>query len=552
MELVFGNKVICQFQLNKRIKLCSTELGTEPYFNAKDSTVDYPNLLLDESQTEEHETMLHFHWMAKVVHLHADVVNFARQRSASGSQERERDQILRALQQRVEETGTFMMSVIKPTSSSFSSSFLLMLLHLSTILLHRPHAVGNEASVSQERCTDSASAITHLVGNLLRSGGLECMYYPIRGIQYTIHCLSAAMTIHQCLSGIQGHQEAFEKSYALMQQLLTCTPAVEIASRSQPQAAIPADVPPSFYNHPSSSQSSPILASSDTSRNTSNSKSRRSSLVSSGKRRVRTASHLDAALGGGGGGGGGGVGNSDVTNPTTGGGGAGAFPTPGTTRLRSMASKNRLSMPVMGFHQQGQHQQYMVSYPQTPSPTATTFQSMAAADMYSQFGGAPPMMASSSNPSPFYKQALRSCSAAVAAQQQLNYPRLPEGPTPTTSTPNQHHHHHHHQQQQQHQHQQPYMNRVSANHRRHTISGSYQIDLQQQFTDQQQQQPYQAPPPPPSLSQQQAYTHDIDMMNLSQEQDMAMALADNPMEPNIHQDAQSESMMDLLLNNSLQ
>lgn len=96
------------------------------------------------------------------------------------------------------------------------------------------------------------------------------------------------------------------------------------------------------------------------------------------------------------------------------------------------------------------------------------------------------------------------------------------------------------------------MNRVSANHRRHTISGSYQIDLQQQFTDQQQQQPYQAPPPPPSLSQQQAYTHDIDMMNLSQEQDMAMALADNPMEPNIHQDAQSESMMDLLLNNSLQ
>ncbi|KAG2224228.1 hypothetical protein INT45_000257, partial [Circinella minor] len=250
--------------------LMSTELGTEPHFKDSECTTDFPTILGDEAQTEEREVLLHFHWMAKLVHLHGGILYFARQRymgnssnnqsirSSSGSSgscrsmtKKAHDDFtasttpytFRSLQQKVDEMSTSLTGVLKSSTAhqsigSYTSSFQYMLLHLSTILLHRPYALDHESSVSAERCTDSASTITHLAETLLNTGGVEILYYPIRGIQHTIHCLSAAITVHKCLAGIQGHQEACKKSLTVMNKLLESTPAAEVDLNWTPEPLI--------------------------------------------------------------------------------------------------------------------------------------------------------------------------------------------------------------------------------------------------------------------------------------------------------------------------
>ncbi|KAI7887514.1 hypothetical protein K492DRAFT_1660 [Lichtheimia hyalospora FSU 10163] len=526
--------------------MMSTELGAEPHFSESSCTIDYPNLLPDETQPEDREALLHFHWLAKLVHIHGSILHFVRKKYTRSSialvsnrKESEDNSNFRHLQQRLEDLGTKMSSVVKPSGHSYASSFQLLLLHSSTILLHRPYALDQDSSVSQERCTDSASTITHLVENLLNTRGVECFYYPVRGIQYTVYCLAAAITVHKCLSDIQGHQEACNKSLAVMQQLLDKTPATEVDTVNEiiQQDVFQQQWSPSAMEtslSPSSSRSSPILASSN---DVIRSKSRRTSLASlpgagssgnnvtnttTSKRRARAASHLGTLIS-----------NSNTTTSTTspttttmghppsgfqqGGMASTGVRNPVAEQRIRTGSQHRLSMPILGY----QSSQYNFSQ---PSSTATT--GLYNADFYAALGNAAaPMIATSSKPSPFYKQALRSSSVAAAAaqqqqqQQHMNQPSPPqyqgidEQPMRTVST--------------------PYTNRqIAASHRRHTISGTYQQQQQQHMMS--------------SVMEDHVQPTEQELFHDSQ-QDMLM---DYPMDPGMALDPSpptTGSMMELLL-----
>ncbi|KAI9250941.1 fungal-specific transcription factor domain-containing protein [Phascolomyces articulosus] len=552
--------------------LMSTELGTEPHFKDIECTTDYPTLLEDEVHTEEQEVLLHFHWMAKLVHLHGSILHFARQRymghhnnntnngsrrSSTTTTKRTHDEFssssshtFRSLQQKLDDMSTSMTSVLKPSTShsfmgSYASSFQYMLLHLSTILLHRPYALDYESSVSAERCTDSASAITHIAETLLNMGGIEIIYYPIRGIQHTIHCLSAAITVHKCLAGIQGHQEACRKSLDVMNRLLESTPAAEVDMNWVPDQTMGKhphsqciQKQHSHHNHqhhpqqqqqwttassatsvsslgsltslnPSASRSSPILVGTPNN-DMMRSKSRRTSLQS--------LQNL------GGGGSVGSVGGSSTgsskrrsragtSGGNTGGGNHSSTNTRNSDRmLRSMVSQHRLSMPILGYNatpisqQQQQQQQSQQIQPslqhQQPQPQSQPSAAAVAVSIQQQQPQSPiSPMSYSQPPSPTATSFYSSSSAAsdmyamTANKPSPFYKQALRSSSVAAAAAAQ-------QQQQQFGEMPtrttstPYAQRVSASQRRHTISGdAYQGQLpypqQQQLLQQQQpQQPY--------------------------------------------------------------
>lgn len=444
--------------------------------------MDYPDLLEDEVQTEDQDIMLHFHWLAKLVHVHGNILRFARQRCLHRERQRGSDDAagFRMLQQQLDEMGTNMMSIMKPSGrgGSFRASFQFLLLHLNTILLHRPRALDSENSASQERCTDAASAITHITETLLHTGGVECLYHSIRGAQHVIHCLSAAITVHKCLAGIQGHREACEKSLAVMNKLLEGTPAAELAatyafeqhqqqehhSLQQPQSVTPGWVNLDHIK-PSASSSTPSNPVSPLSATDFTRKARRTSATPAGtsgansKRKSRTFSNMGAVVS---------TSNNAPSSHET-------MPQPTATapglqdvafmsaankaiesgyRMRGVGNPHRFSMPVFGYHASSLHAAagpFMTSYSQPPSPT--NYLDVYSANMSS--------MNMTSHPSPLFKQALRSSTVQAAAaaaqqQQQLQYQSMAQSnqfPSRTTSTP-----------------RQAYVNRVTASNRRHTIS----------------------------------------------------------------------------------
>jgi hypothetical protein len=83
--------------------------------------------------------------------------------------------------------------------------FLHMQYHFSIILLHRPYMISPLPDIGSEftpylhhdLCASSASHITNIAQTLLDKDDLELFHYPTRGVQHTIHCVTASATIHQ-------------------------------------------------------------------------------------------------------------------------------------------------------------------------------------------------------------------------------------------------------------------------------------------------------------------------------------------------------------------
>ncbi|KAF7722552.1 hypothetical protein EC973_002976 [Apophysomyces ossiformis] len=269
--------------------MMSTEQGSQPHFNHEECTVDEPNLLPDEAQSEDQETVLHFGWMVRIARAQGAVLHFLRHKYAPshpqpGIKEEEQFSIL---QEHLEVLGTRMKSFLRSPSICFASSFVHLAFYFVTILLHRPY--GHEP-YHRQICASSAAAITQIVDLLLRQGW-QCLVYSLRGVQQVIHCLSGAMAVHLFSNAL-----AYERSLAMMNHLLDKAPTVEFSKNSNSPADSPVKTEcepttsspsvsataaafvktedPSFC--PSSSRSSPLLSSPKSGRP----KSRRTSAAS--------------------------------------------------------------------------------------------------------------------------------------------------------------------------------------------------------------------------------------------------------------------------------
>ncbi|KAG0191551.1 hypothetical protein DFQ28_011593 [Apophysomyces sp. BC1034] len=224
----------------------STEQGTQPNFNVNDCILDYPNLLQDETQKDDQELLLYFHWLAKIVRVHARVLSFMRQKyiqKLDGSK-KEEQHVLQDLQTSLDELRSHVTNFIKlprnigKNKKRYLTCFLHMALHFVTILLHRPYAFqnpghGNDLALHQQRCSMAALAITRIAEVLVKEDGTECLYYSIRGVQQVVHYLSAAVTIYRARNGPNASisaKEMCEKSLAIIQQLVEKSPATELDS----------------------------------------------------------------------------------------------------------------------------------------------------------------------------------------------------------------------------------------------------------------------------------------------------------------------------------
>jgi hypothetical protein len=83
--------------------------------------------------------------------------------------------------------------------------FLHMQYHFSIILLHRPYMmsplpeIGTEFTpyLHHDLCASSASHITNIAQILLDRDDMKEFFYPMRGVQHTVHFVIAAATMHQ-------------------------------------------------------------------------------------------------------------------------------------------------------------------------------------------------------------------------------------------------------------------------------------------------------------------------------------------------------------------
>ncbi|KAI8147803.1 fungal-specific transcription factor domain-containing protein [Fennellomyces sp. T-0311] len=254
--------------------LTSTEQGTLANFT--NCSVEFPQLLKEEDGTER-DVITYFHWTAKISHLHGKILSFLRLKYGQNAddpsddathvrpltatqEQKQRD----ALVSSIDELGKAMSAAIRQPPSTddkssakqypyYASRFLYMAFHFTAILLHRPY--GEASASHREQCFNAALVITQIAGELIQTGGVECLYYCPRGVQQVIHYLAASITIHRLLtqttattkrdaSPEKKAKEACDKSLDIIHQLIKVSPAVEIyANHREPTPPSPSPTP---------------------------------------------------------------------------------------------------------------------------------------------------------------------------------------------------------------------------------------------------------------------------------------------------------------------
>ncbi|KAI9021739.1 fungal-specific transcription factor domain-containing protein [Phycomyces nitens] len=223
----------------------SLEIGSQPYYSPKQSTINYPTLLPDEVQQKaEKDMLLNFHWTTKIAKIQASVLEFLRQKYTSGHSTEEEE--LKKLQWEVSVLGTALSSALgnvpeqtsRLDSNDYMLCFVYMAYHCLVILLNRPYAFSKtlgheECCEKQEVCLLSALTITQIVERAIQTGGIGCFDYMSRGVQQVVYFLSAAVTVYRSASAIsqdsQGPEiQACERSLELIQSLLAASPASDV------------------------------------------------------------------------------------------------------------------------------------------------------------------------------------------------------------------------------------------------------------------------------------------------------------------------------------
>lgn len=250
------------------VAISSIEQGREPGFADLDMTAEEP---INSSDDDEAEIILvdHHRWMFQLMKILGSTLKFVRllasrrQKPSSPPNKRQSlEENARFLTCRVS-LENFLQSLppslvyipsncdpsyptAKDTMPSSFTAFLHMTYHLTVIVLHRAYTMyplspvqGLEVAYPhREICAASASHITNLVSTLVSLADPQKFIRHIRGAQHTIHCLTAAITIHSYLMTVsnteemaQTAKEQYELSLALLRDLAMESPSLEFQSR---------------------------------------------------------------------------------------------------------------------------------------------------------------------------------------------------------------------------------------------------------------------------------------------------------------------------------
>ncbi|KAM3584155.1 hypothetical protein VKS41_004119 [Umbelopsis sp. WA50703] len=216
--------------------MISIEQGREPGFIDLDLTAEEP---VNNSGDDEAENLLidHHRWMFQLMKILGSTLKFVRllasRRQKPSSQPNKRQSLeenARFLTCRVS-LENFLQSLpsslvyvpsncetsypsAKDTMPSSFTAFLHMTYHLAMIILHRAYTMyplspvqGLEVAYPhREICAASASHITNIVSTLIRAADPQKFMRHIRGAQHTIHCLTAAITVHSYLMGVSNNK----------------------------------------------------------------------------------------------------------------------------------------------------------------------------------------------------------------------------------------------------------------------------------------------------------------------------------------------------------
>ncbi|KAI8980494.1 fungal-specific transcription factor domain-containing protein [Pilobolus umbonatus] len=272
--------------------LMCTEQGFEPYFHEKKCTVEYPHVLKEESELDTH-AILQFHWLSKVIHMQAAVLQFIRSKYSEDSED-EADQF-QALEVRLNELEYCLPLITE--GSSLQIPFLHIAYHSTLILLLRPYATPHDHRFT--RCLTSATMITQIIDRILAisNGHLEPFYYFIRGTQQMIYYLSTALTVlRQGQSVNRTDPYLLDKACSLLQLFTAKSPVTEL------ETTLPSEDKTVSPSNTSSTRSSPLLPASKSphSPNTLRKRSSRSSIQTDSMdmypHRLRSASRSPYAI----------------------------------------------------------------------------------------------------------------------------------------------------------------------------------------------------------------------------------------------------------------
>lgn len=212
-----------------------------PNFSLKEGSLDIPHVLADEAQ--EHEKIMHFILLTKIIRNQADIVTFLKSRASTTTPttsllfeaEEKRTTATKTFEQLTDELKTTIGLVTSTTkfpqkeTMCYTICFLYLACCFATILLHRPFALFHQSQTihtlsHQSHCTEAAVNIKTITELILECNAFEDMYCSIRGIQQIVHYLSAAVTIFK-----EGkYVEDLKQTMQLLKRLASISPATEV------------------------------------------------------------------------------------------------------------------------------------------------------------------------------------------------------------------------------------------------------------------------------------------------------------------------------------
>ncbi|CAO3681748.1 unnamed protein product [Rhizopus stolonifer] len=264
-DLEYRNRtfwVVCMYET-----LISTEHGFKPYFRPTECTAQYPQYLKE--QDDDHNIVLNFHWMSKVIHAQGFVLQFMRSKYDKDACENvDEQQEFSRLEQVLNELGQEIPQIVSP-NDNIQVYFIHLIYHVVSILLYRPYAVSNSVNDSPYSfyCQSSASSITDIVEHVISSKGIDLLYSTTRGHQQIIYCLTAAITIQRTAKNTVTYLQSFdlsqyEKTASILSMLVAKSPVTEIEDIAAPDSQLWIDTrkkhEPASSSNTSSARSSPL------------------------------------------------------------------------------------------------------------------------------------------------------------------------------------------------------------------------------------------------------------------------------------------------------
>ncbi|KAI9473638.1 MAG: fungal-specific transcription factor domain-containing protein [Benjaminiella poitrasii] len=213
--------------------LMSTEQGLELNEQSEECTVNYPHVLPDETGNDSND-IFNFHWLSKVVHTQASVLQFMRLKYG-GKQNTTNAQNEAKQFTTIENTLSALgASIPDMGKGGLYASFNHLIYHLVIILLYRPYVLTDANMIEQHsttattylsRCLASVKTIPHIIDHIVKTEGLDVFYRFIRGHQQIIYCLTAALTI---LRASESFSDIYEQTSSMLKIITLKSPVTEL------------------------------------------------------------------------------------------------------------------------------------------------------------------------------------------------------------------------------------------------------------------------------------------------------------------------------------